>query len=114
LSRDTLDVSHAIGFDRDQMPRRAGPAPDSPSRRRFLVTAAAVPAALACSGAPQNVPPPRAAAGAAALPRSVAEAAERAPAARDEPRDPGLAGLRSYRLADGIEPAFVFQARPRR
>jgi hypothetical protein len=97
------------------MPRSAG-LPPLPSRRRFLRTAAvAVPAALAaCSGAPQSVPEVHSAAAPPVLPSSVAEAAERAPPPSEAPRDPGLAGLRAYRLADGIEPAFVFQARPRR
>jgi hypothetical protein len=80
-----------------------------PSRREFLLRALAVPAAaglasMACSGAPQAVPPaPSPASDPPPPPR------EFAPPAPSDAQNASLVAVRSFQLADGIEPALVFR-----
>jgi hypothetical protein len=92
------------------MPRSTDPRPRRASRRTFLVQALVLPAAsaglsaLACSGAPQGVPP--------APPPPASP--DPAPSPPPEPeRNPDLVALRSFHLAEGIEPALVFRGQGR-
>jgi hypothetical protein len=76
-----------------------------PSRRDFLLRAIALPAAVglgsaACSGAPQSLPAPPS--------PSVAPPPPPPDAADAGARNPNLAAIREFKLAEGLEPAFVF------